>query len=431
MRRFGLLGVYEWGLLAVLFGVVLHAPFSVMVASFWPEYELIAKAWKEIVLSLLVAIAAVVITRRRQWQFFAARPVVYLSIGFVVTHLILAVSLGGELNAVLAGLLIDLRFVAMFILSYVLITLRPQALKRMLVAVAAGAVIVIGFGLLQITILPDDALVPLGYSRQTITPFTTIDSNQDYVRINSTLRGPNPLGALMVIYIALLAAYGVKQFIGSSLRRRYEVIVVSLLAGAVLFASYSRSAYAAALAALAVLGAVTFNVTPKRVGFFSGIMLIGAASLAALSTTDWYSNVILHEDPESTITTKSNDEHIASLQKGTERLVRQPLGAGVGSTGSAPLYDADPTNDIVIENYYLYVAHEAGWIGLLIFMTLYGLLLWQLWLRRQQWLALGLFASGVGLSLVGLLLPVWADETVALIWWGLAAAAITHKRYNE
>jgi hypothetical protein len=32
-------------------------------------------------------------------------------------------------------------------------------------------------------------------------------------------------------------------------------------------------------------------------------------------------------------------------------------------------------------------------------------------------------ASGIGLALIGLLLPVWVDDTVSIVWWGLAAIA--------
>ena len=30
----------------------------------------------------------------------------------------------------------------------------------------------------------------------------------------------------------------------------------------------------------------------------------------------------------------------------------------------------------------------------------------------------------MGLAFVGLLLPVWVDDTVSILWWGLAAIAI-------
>ena len=101
----------------------------------------------------------------------------------------------------------------------------------------------------------------------------------------------------------------------------------------------------------------------------------------------------------------------------------QPLGAGIGSTGSASLYD-DDEGGVIIENQYLYIAHETGWLGLALFVAIFGLIMVRLWRARDDWLALGAFASGVGMALIGLLLPVWADDTVAIVWWALAATAL-------
>lgn len=423
MRRIGLLGAYEWGLLAVLVLIVLHAPLSVAVGTAWPDFALLAKVWKEIILGMLTVTAMVLVTKRHMWRAVTRRPVVGVCLGFIGLHMLLALLLGGDLRAVAAGLLIDVRFVAMFLLAYVLVLLRPESLRRMLVAVAAGAVVVLGFGLLQITVLPDDVLKPLGYSKQTITPYTTIDSNPDYVRINSTLRGPNPLGALAVVYAALALAYLMRRYARASVRSKATVVAVVAASIAVLFASYSRSAYLALVLALAVLAGASLRLSRKIVSFATAGLLIGAVTLAGVSTTDWFSNVVLHEDPQSTTLSKSNDEHITSLGTGLSRTLAQPVGAGIGSTGSASLYDKDSANDVIIENYYFFVAHESGWLGLAAFMALFMLIMTELWRGRRGWVALGVFASGAGLAIIGLLLPVWADETVALTWWALAGAA--------
>src|SRR5690606_22490851 len=117
----------------------------------------------------------------------------------------------------------------------------------------------------------------------------------------------------------------------------------------------------------------------------------------------------------------SNDDHITSLIDGTDRMLRQPFGAGIGSTGSASLMGDSP---LIIENQYLFIAHEVGWFGLVLFLVLFGLILQKLWQQRSDWVSLGVFASGIGLACIGMLLPVWADDTVAIIWWGLAATAI-------
>jgi len=70
------------------------------------------------------------------------------------------------------------------------------------------------------------------------------------------------------------------------------------------------------------------------------------------------------------------------------------------------------------------IAHESGWLGLAYFLSIYGLVLWQLWDKRKDWYVLGVFSSGIGLAVIGLFLPVFADDTVSIIWWGLAGIIV-------
>lgn len=426
MKRVSLTGVYEWGLLGVLALVVLHAPLSVWLSTLFPDAEFVMKAWKELALGLLAIVAGVLISKQRAWARLSQDWALRLAALFVVIHVVLVPLMGGDARSIVAGLMIDLRFVAIFVLAYVAARLIPGFTKRAVRVVALGAVVVIGFGLLQITVLPDGILRSIGYSSDSITPFTTIDRNPDFVRINSTLRGPNPLGAMMVIYGALAAAYVVYRAGRQDQRQRLVGILSLAGSAAVLFASYSRSAYVAFGAAIALVVLAAVRLSRRMV--FAGVasLLVLAAGLAVVSNTDWYSNVILHEDPESTVVAKSNDEHVQSLATGAYRFATQPLGAGVGSTGSASLYDADTSNDTIIENYYFFVAHETGWLGFGVFIGLFGLVMARLWRQRRNWVAIGLFGSGIGLALIGVLLPVWADETVALTWWALAGAVLAN-----
>lgn len=432
MKQLSLSGVLQWGLAFVLLGVVLHAPISVGFGTVLPDAALVIKAWKEILLALLGAVAAIAVTRRGMWRELLQDRVIQLGLAFIGLHLLLAAVMGGDVESIAAGLLIDLRFVAICLLAYIAVQLRPGLRNLLVRATVVGAVIVIGFGLLQITVLPDDVLRGLGYSKQTITPYTTIDSNPDYVRINSTLRGPNPLGALVVVYLALALAYLARRHTKASVA--LKVVGLGSIVGAimVLFASYSRSAYLAAVATVGAIAVLTVRLSKPIIAGIFGLIAIGGLGLAMVSTSDWFSNVILHEDPESSTVAKSNDDHVTSLATGFERTLTQPFGAGVGSTGSASLYDDESSNDIVIENQYFFVAHEAGWLGLILYIALFVVIMLRLWQARSDWLALGLFASGIGLASIGLLLPVWVDETVAITWWALVGASVAiHKRYNR
>lgn len=425
MKRIGLEKIYEVGLLSILLLIVVHAPIVVWLGSIFSDYQTPIKAWKEIILTLLAALAVILLTRRKLWRPVLSSPIIVLSLAFIDIHLLCALILGGDKNSVVAGLMIDLRFIVMFMLMYVLVILRPAALGRVVKVLVVGAVVVVGFGILQITVLPDNILSSIGYSNTTIAPFTTIDRNPDFVRINSTLRGPNPLGALMVIYIAMALAYLAVRSKKVNRTRTWQAIGLIVGSIAVLFASYSRSAY---VAIVAVVVSVAFTLGK----FSKKTTIVGISSVAVvgflgflLSQTSWFSNVILHEDPKSSVQTKSNDGHVSSIEDGLKRVAKQPFGSGIGSTGSASLQDNNKANDVTIENYYLFVAHESGWLGLLNFVALFSLIIVLAWRKRlQSWLVVTVFSSGIGLAFIALLLPVWADDTVAIIWWGLAGSVM-------
>lgn len=104
--------------------------------------------------------------------------------------------------------------------------------------------------------------------------------------------------------------------------------------------------------------------------------LLALGGLYVTKDTAFVSNVVLHEDPEEGGLVNSNDEHLRSLIDGTDRMVHQPLGAGIGSTGSPSLLGDE---GLIIENHYSYIAHEVGWLGLAVFMALFGAVLWRLW----------------------------------------------------
>ena len=79
---------------------------------------------------------------------------------------------------------------------------------------------------------------------------------------------------------------------------------------------------------------------------------------------------------------------------------------------------------MIIENQYLFIVHEVGWLGLVIYLMIVIIVLRRLWRQRNDWLALGVFLSGIGLSIASLFLPVFADDVIALVWWGLSALIV-------
>jgi hypothetical protein len=291
-----------------------------------------------------------------------------------------------------------------------------------------GAFVVAAFALLQVFVLPHDILKYIGYNNTTIAPYLTVDQNPQYIRINSTLRGPNPLGAYAVIVLSLLFAVWLKPR-REKLRQPFAISVIVIGSFVALWASYSRSALFAAFAAFAVIALVIAGrrISKKFWIALVVIVIVVAGALIAGRNTNFVSNVLLHNNATTGASVDSNQGHVSSLEDGVSDMVHHPLGEGVGSTGSASLYGNQPT---IVENQFLFVAHEVGWIGLALFVYISFLVLKALWRRRSDWLALGVFAGGIAMILIGLLLPVWVDDTVAIIWWGLAALALAGKEQD-
>lgn len=421
--------VYVWLLAGVLLGIVLHAPISVGFGVLFPEASLAIKSWKEILLGLAGILLVVILTTKRRWNIFHSK-LFYLIIAFAGINLLLVPVFYTGLEATLAGLLINLRYLFMFALVYAAVRLYPKTLSLFLSMLVAGAAVVIIFGILQLTILPHDILKYIGYGGSTIMPYLTVDQNMDFVRINSTLRGPNPLGAYMIMVLALIFA-GVGK--SSKVRKKWHYWaygIAAVSAVIILWATYSRSAAVGAVVALAIVALVAYGRRITR-GVWIGVgvvaILVAGGFVVARDTT-FVSNVILHENPSEGGAVNSNDQHAESLAFGVHRMLMQPFGGGVGSTGSASLHTDKP---IVIESQYLFIAHEVGWLGLVLFLIILGIIFVQLWRYRTHWLSLGVLASGIALVLVGFIQPVWVDETVAIVWWALAGMALASTPRNQ
>jgi len=430
MGRSRLEKIYLIGLVIIFAGIVIHTPVSVGLGTLLPHYELLIKSWKEILMVLLLPIAVILVSRYKLWSRLTSDPLFWLIVSYAALHLLLAAILRGEAAQLAAGLAIDLRYVLFFSLVYVALLIMPTARLLMLRIGIIGAIIVVGFATLQL-FLPHDVLKYIGYSRDTIAPYLTVDKNYDFIRVNSTLRGPNPLGAYTMIVLGVFTAALV--YAKLKLRERKEMILSSLLLACTLVAlwiSYSRSAWVgAAITVVVVLGLTVMRKMSRHVWIVSAVVVFAlAGGLMAARGSEFVSNVILHENPDGGSPVSSNEEHAESLAVGLTRFISQPLGGGIGSTGSASLHSDEP---LVIENQYLFVGHETGWIGLLLFIGIFGTILMRLWQKRREWLSLGILASGIGLALVGILQPVWADDTVSIVWWGLAAIAIATGGKNE
>lgn len=415
------------GVLALIFAlIVVHAPLSVGFGVLFPKYSLLIKSWKEILMVCVTPLAVIIIKRRHLWEELIHDTLFYIISGYVTLHFLLGFILYHGIEETTAGLAIDLRYILFFSLVYIAVRALPQYRRLLIKITIMGAGVVVGFACLQL-FLPANILTHIGYGANTIAPYLTVDKNQSYIRVNSTLRGPNPLGAYAGMVLACIAAAGVR----GKLQTKKRILIATAIAtcsSVALWISYSRSSLVAGILAVLLVIAVAYQrrLFKKRIIISALAVCALVGILLATHAHTLVSNVLLHENPNGGSSVNSNQRHIQSLVNGVTAVLHQPIGSGIGSTGSASLEGNSP---IIIENQYLFVAHETGWLGLLLFLALSIILYVRLWKKRSDWLALGIFASGIGLTLIGLLLPVWADDTVSIIWWGLAAIALAGGGY--
>ncbi len=415
-----LLKIASIGLAAIFGLVVFHAPLSVFFGQYAPP--LLVKSWKEIVLLVLLPLIAWAVLRSGTLARFSRDRLLRLILAYAALHLLLLFMFAATPSQALAGLAIDLRYLLFFVLVFCVASLQLGLRKFFLKAGAWSAAVSLSFAALQVFLLPPDFLKHIGYSKDTIAPFLTVDKNSDFIRINGTLRGPNPLGAYAMIILTLIMAFGMRSR-GILVKYRKYLLIAAAMALAVLWASYSRSAVTALALSFGIVFFLRFGRRFRPVHLLVAIAALILIAGGIIFNKDSYfvQNVILHSNPAESESFNSNEGHAVSLQEGLKNFSQQPLGEGIGSTGSASLLGDRPH---VVENQYLFVAHETGWLGFALFVGIFSLALIRLYKNRSDWLSLGAFASGAGLAVIGFIQPVFVDDTVSLIWWGVAAIAL-------
>ena len=420
-----------WLLLAVFGFVVLHAPITVFVSTHWPEVSLYVKAWKELFILLAGLLTTAGIITSGYWKMIVKDKLLWAAGAFIGLHIAILPLSDGTWQSIIAGLMIDLRYVAYFVVVYVFLKRFPMYRSAFLRIGIIGAIIVVGFTLLQL-ILPHDFLKYLGYGPETIQPYLTVDQNYDFIRYISTLRGPNPLGVYALMIVAAVVAFLAMGNVGTLARNRSKLLFALFALGGpvALWLSYSRGAILGAIVATVVVLLVAYwrKLSPR---IWFGVAATLVASLLVvyvIRDTTFFQNVVLHNNPTTGAEIDSNQGHIDSVETGIARTFHEPFGAGIGSTGSASLFSDDP---VIIENQFLFIAHESGWLGLVVFVVLMGIVFSRLWRQRADWRALAVLASGIGMLVVGIFLPVWVDDTVSIVWWGCAAVLLAVERSTK
>lgn len=386
---------------------------------------LVWKSWKEILLVALLLVFGVWLTQMpgRLKQFFDDRFVAIIGLYALMTVIygIFFISQNG-LEATVAGVMMNLRYPLIALLFYGVFRFSAidYAVWRRYAAgflIAAGTMLAL-IGIAQVTVIPKDFLSQFGYDKTTtIAPYTLIDQNPDALRAFATLRGPNDFGAYLILPLLLTCL---------AIRKRRWMIMPLLLMVEASILSGSRSAWIGTLVAggclsLFLIGRKLFAskklLSGIAVGFVSALIVFYAAfSIPSLRLA------IFHSSPgDSSLTEGSTDQHWKATSAGLHRVATNPLGCGPGCAGPASYYGNSPE---ISENYYVQILEEVGIGGALLWATLVAIVARRLYRARGDWIAQVLLASGIGISVIGLLLHVWSDDPLSLTWWALAGMVL-------
>ena len=414
-----------------------HAFLTVWGSTLIGHYTLL-RLWKEYLVLIcgLIAIVWLFKDKKLRKEIFSSR-LTWLITAFAVLDLILGAvaykdhSVSGK--ALAYGLLDDLRFLFFFMVCWA-IGLKTNVLSsKWGKFILIPAAIVVGFGLLQISVLPANFLVHFGYGPNTIPPYETINNNQNYVRILSTLRGADPLGAYLLLPISALMVLLVKKPKGW-LWAKLLLLLGSLI---VLYASYSRSAWIGVVFCALLVAAAYLKKewlikykTPLIAGGVA-VLIVVAGGVFAFRHNPHFQNVFFHTQTNSSSPVSSDQAHLTALKDGTLSVLKHPLGVGPGTSGPASVYNHDRQSRIP-ENYFLQIGEESGWLGLALFLLINAFVGYMLWVRRESPFALTMLAALAGITFVNLLSLSWTDDTLSYIWWGLAGLAIaTEPKLNK
>jgi O-antigen ligase len=404
-----------------------HAFLTVWFSSVVGHYTAL-RLWKEVLLLGLIGVSIYLLLSDKKLRSTFLKSKLHWLIGAYISVIciwggIAYVAHGVTLKALSYGLIVDTRFLLFFLAVSVIVAAKPKVFENWpkLIFIPAGVVVLIG--LLQYFVFSYDILKHFGYNDATIFPYATINHNVNYIRIMSTLRGANPLGAYLLVILSLLGASWLK------VRAHWKLVLgaVSLL---VLILTFSRSAWIGLVIATLVLTWFSLkSEKSKRVAGISAAVCAVFAIVIALVLHDnsAFQNTFFHTSDHSTIKTSSNEGHVSALKNGLKDVGQAPWGHGTGTAGPASVYNSEHGTTKISENFFVQIAQEVGIVGLALFLAIQAYVGRELWRRRADPLALGLLAALVGLSFVNLLSHAWADDTLAYIFWGLAAMALTSK----
>lgn len=414
--------------LFIFLGLLAYMPFHVFITN-WIGFELgwlnVAKAIKEPVMLfglLLILYAEKTnlkkIYKKDKWLYVA----IFI---YSVIVCLSAFIFNNNHYAEAIGITYDLRLFVFFIYGVVLASRYKNQVKNQAVKIVLFTGIIVALlGVLQVLVLPDNALVKVGYSRSTGSQqvFYIHDDTKTTERAFSTIKDPNALGAYLGVIFIMLIAYSKEKIRNTKNYFLGAVILVCL------YLTYSRSAWIGLMTGLIFLAIflVANNNSTKNFIYknYKTLTVVTITILVLIAgflylQPNTYKDVILHNkfNNATDSNTKRLDQYSEAVKVIKDKLF---FGQGVGSAGPVSFKNS-PNKPIISENYYLQIIEEYGLFGFFFF----GFIVIYLTIRfykqaKNDRYSLVMLTTLIIVLTANLFNHTWTIEAVAYTWWGLA-----------
>jgi len=381
------------------------------------------KVAKDVFLGLAVLLTIyLVFANKKQNKIFTVLTV--LAIAYGLQHLLIWF-MHPEIYrpTAILGTVYNTRVVLFAVLGMGAALLAPNYItqKRVIKLVVIAGTIVAALGVIQY-FLPKDILTNFGYSvARGVKPAFFIDDKVNLPRIMSTIRDPNSLAVYLLVPICLTISL---LFTEKKAKQLYiGALCLQVLA---LFLTFSRGGWLGAVIAVSALLALHFrswihkHIKIISISLALGILLLG---IGGYVLRDQYvvQNLILHSDESTKASEDSNALHIRLAKEGAIASFKTPKGHGPGTAGIVSIQN--PSGGVLTENYYVQISYEVGIIGLGLFLSIWGYIIYLLH-KQKGILASSLMASAIAYLALSMLMHLWTNEAVAAQWWILSGIAL-------
>ncbi|MDD3774236.1 MAG: O-antigen ligase family protein, partial [Patescibacteria group bacterium] len=326
---------------------------------------------------------------------------------FIVLYLIIILGSifvhGSSLREALFGIRYDFFFLFYYFIFRLFFLFYKDKSDSLIKIIFWTSLPVFVFAILQFFVLPHNFLEQFGYAKEALSQFDIkgaipafqLLGNSNLVRVHSFFSGPNQLAAysLVIIFLALAKVLGKKRDILA-----YFVATLGIIT---LILTFSRSAILGFIIGILILSFINIRRRP----IFGGIVLGSILAILLLG------GLLFREQLyEIVVRPSSSGWHLAYFQDGYKLFLENPFGIGLSKVGPASQW----TNQAMVsESFYLQIALEVGFFGLIIFLSFMILLIWEL-ARHKTQIAYTTICTIIAILIASLFLHTLADGILAI-----------------